>query len=247
MGKMRKGPSPSRGHQASEMLNDTAGTTLNTGHADGSSNAFIQEQLGLGQDASTSNNSSSDTNKLDSQGQQTRTATVILSADQGGNPFEAEFWQHLNFGHCWVDILTPDGQKDSWGYTPSNISTFPRTQPWKSVPGEVLNPDGSFGPTGTLVRQIDEEQLDKAESWAKGVGNTYNLFGLGGGQNCAKFAKGFFEQATGERAPTSMFGALIASPSDMSDAMNRQAEREMQNNPNTTAVADLNSDTESKL
>ena len=124
----------------------------------------------------------------------------------------------------------PDGHKDSGATQPATPGHVPRMQPWKSVPGEVLNPDDSVGPSGTLARQVDEKQLAKAETWAEGVGNTYNLFGLGGGQNCAKFAKGFFEQATGERAPTSMFGALIASPSDMSDAMNRQAEREMQNN-----------------
>ncbi|MCO4762751.1 MAG: hypothetical protein KC502_14655 [Myxococcales bacterium] len=159
-------------------------------------------------------------------GNKPKTAQVILSARKGGSPFSREFWQDLNVGHCWVDVVKPDGRKDSWGYTANNVRDFPRYQPWKSVEGRVLNPDGSRGATGTLNTAIDEDQLARGEAWARSAGNSYNLFGFGGGHSCATFAKGFYEEATGDSAPTGMFGALIANPNDLSTAMNKRAEQD---------------------
>ncbi len=156
-----------------------------------------------------------------------KTAQVILSAKKGGSPFSREFWQDLNVGHCWVDIVKPDGRKDSWGYTANNVRDFPRYQPWKSVEGRVLHPDGSRGATGTLATDVDEDQLAKGERWAKSQGDKYNLFGFDGGHSCATFAKDFYEEATGDSAPTGMFGAVIANPNSLSAAMNKRAEKEM--------------------
>ena len=159
-------------------------------------------------------------------GEKPKNAKVILSARKGGSPFSSEFWTDLNVGHCWVEVVTPEGRKDSWGYTASSVRDFPRYQPWKSVPGRVLHPDRSRGATGTLSRDIDEDQLKAGEDFGNSAGSTYNLFGFDGGHSCASFAKGFFEASTGESAPTSMFGALIASPNDLSAAMNKQVEKE---------------------
>lgn len=162
------------------------------------------------------------------EGNKPKNAQVILSAKRGGSPFSKEFWQDLNVGHCWVDIVKPDGRKDSWGYTANNVRDFPRYQPWKSVEGRVLHPDGSRGATGTLNTAVDEDQLAKGESWAKSQGSDYNLFGFNGGHSCATFAKGFYEEATGDTAPTGMFGALIANPNDLSSAMNKRAKKEQE-------------------
>ncbi len=151
---------------------------------------------------------------------------VILSARKGGNPLSREFWVGLDVGHCWVDVIKPDGRKDSWGFTANDVRNFPRYEPWKTVPGRVLHPDGSRGATGTMTRDIDEDQLQAAENWGNAQGSDYNLFGLNGGHSCATFAKDFFEEASGESAPSSMFGALIASPNDLSAAMNKKLEEE---------------------
>ena len=153
-------------------------------------------------------------------------AKVILSARKGGNPLSREFWVGLDVGHCWVDVVKGDGRKDSWGYTANDVRNFPRYEPWKTVPGRVLHPDGSRGATGTMARDIDEDQLAKAEQWGNSQGGDYNLLGLNGGHSCATFAKEFFEEATGESAPTGFLGALIANPNDLSAAMNREAEKE---------------------
>ena len=155
-----------------------------------------------------------------------KNAQVILSAKRGGSPFTRSFWERLNVGHCWVDIVKPDGRKDSWGYTADSISNFPVYQPWQSVDGHVLHPDGSRGASGTLATEIDEDQLARGEAWAKSQGTKYNLFGLDGGHSCATFAQGFYEVATGESAPTGMFGAVIANPNSLSAAMNKHAEEE---------------------
>lgn len=168
-------------------------------------------------------------------GSKPKTAKVVLSARKGGSPFSKEFWTELNVGHCWVDIIKSDGRKDSWGYTAKDVSNFPRFAPWKSVGGRVLHPDGSRGASGTLSRDIDEDQLAKGEQWAKSQGESYNLFGFGGGHSCATFAKGFFEQASGEKAPTGMFGALIANPNDLSAAMNKQVEKDREKDPEAAA------------
>ena len=85
-------------------------------------------------------------------GAKPKTAEVTLSARSGGSPFSSEFWQDLDVGHCWVDIRKPDGCKDSWGYTAKDVRSFPRTQPWKTVGGRVLHPDGSRGATGAGPR-----------------------------------------------------------------------------------------------
>jgi hypothetical protein len=190
----------------------------------GGSNAQRQEQLGLNGGDTTP------TSEVES-GEKPKNAQVILSARKGGSPFSKEFWTELNVGHCWVEVVTPEGRKDSWGYTAKSPRNFPRYTPWKSVPGMVLHPDRSRGASGTLVRDIDEDQLKKGEDWGRSAGDVYNLFGFDGGHSCASFAKGFFEAATGEKAPTSMFGALIASPNDLSAKMNQQVEKERQQNP----------------
>lgn len=156
-----------------------------------------------------------------------KTAQVILSARRGGSPFSREFWQDLNVGHCWVDVVKPDGRRDSWGYTANSVRDFPRYQPWKSVDGRVLHPDGSRGASGTLATAVDEDQLARGEAWANAAGGKYNLFGFDGGHSCATFAKGFYEEATGDKAPTGMFGAIIANPNDLSAAMNKRAERDL--------------------
>ncbi len=157
--------------------------------------------------------------------------TVILSAKAGGSPFTSEFWTDLDVGHCWVDIRENGRRKDSWGYTASDLWQFPVRQPWKTVEGEVLHPDGSRGATGTLAVDVDEDQLERGEKWGEAAGNKYNLFGLDGGHSCASFAKGFFETATDQEAPTGMFGALIANPNDLSEAMNDKRKEERERNP----------------
>ena len=174
------------------------------------------------------------------EGEKPKTAQVILSAKRGGSPFSKEFWQDLNVGHCWVDIVKPDGRKDSWGYTANNVRDFPRYQPWKSVEGRVLHTDGSRGATGTLNTAVDEDQLAKGEAWAKSRGGDYNLFGFNGGHSCATFAKGFYEEATGDEAPTGMFGALIANPNDLSTAMNKRAAKEQEENGGGEGDLDAN-------
>ena len=183
------------------------------------------------------------------EGNKPKNARVILSAHRGGSPFSKEFWQDLNVGHCWVDIVKPDGRKDSWGYTANNVSDFPRYQPWKSVEGRVLHPDGSRGATGTLNTAVDEDQLARGEAWANSQGGKSNLFGFDGGQSCATFAKGFYEEATGDKAPTGMFGAVIANPNDLSSAMNKRAKKEKEQrgdtadvDPSGDARSDANSD-----
>ncbi|MCB9739717.1 MAG: hypothetical protein H6747_10650 [Deltaproteobacteria bacterium] len=161
------------------------------------------------------------------EGAKPKTAQVILSARRGGSPFSREFWQDLNVGHCWVDVVKPNGRKDSWGYTANSVRDFPRYQPWKSVDGRVLHPDGSRGASGTLATAVDEDQLARGEAWANAAGSKYNLFGFDGGHSCATFAKGFYEEATGDKAPTGMFGAIIANPNDLSAAMNKRAEKDL--------------------
>ena len=200
---------------------DSSGSTSASAaqQSGGSGNAHMQERLGLQGDQSSS------------EGSAEKTAQVILSARKGGSPFSQEFWTELDVGHCWVDVVTPEGRKESWGYTVQSFRDFPRYQPWKSVPGEVLHPDGSRGASGTLKRDITADQLQQGEDWGNAAGEVYNLFGLNGGHSCATFAKGFFEAATGERAPTSMFGALIASPNDLSAAMNEQAAKDAAQDP----------------
>jgi len=160
------------------------------------------------------------------QGAKPKVAEVTLSARSGGSPFSSEFWQDLDVGHCWVDVRKPDGRKDSWGYTAKDVRSFPRSRPWKTVGGRVLHPDGSRGATGTLTEPIDEDQLAKGERWAESQGDNYNLFGLNGGHSCATFAKGFYEEASGKKAPTGALGALIANPNSFSDAMNKKLERD---------------------
>lgn len=211
MSKKHKTPTQSpRGPSPTTTTDAAAGTST----SDGGSNGFLQRRLGL------------QAGGEDTEGESEKSARVILSAKKGGSPFSKEFWTELDVGHCWVDVVTPEGRKDSWGYTADNPRDFPRTQPWKSVAGKVLHPDGSRGATGTLARDITPEQLGEGEDWGNAAGDTYNLFGLDGGHSCATFAKGFFEAATGESAPTGMFGALIANPNDLSAAMNEQAEKE---------------------
>lgn len=207
----------------------------------GGGNAHRQERLGLGTAADPApgtaglSTPSSDALNTQSNEEQPKTARVILSARKGGSPFSSEFWTELNVGHCWVDVVTSEGRKDSWGYTASDPRSFPRYQPWKSVPGQVLHPDGSRGATGTLARDVDEDQLKQGEDWGSSAGSSYNLFGFNGGHSCATFAKGFFEASTGEKAPTSMFGALIASPNDLSAAINREVEKERKNGTESDA------------
>ncbi|GEM_PF-3074456 len=165
------------------------------------------------------------------EGAKPKDKTVILSAKAGGSPFTKEFWTDLDVGHCWVDIRENGRRKDSWGYTAKNVSSFPVYQPWKTVDGEVLHPDGSRGATGTLAVDVDEDQLRRGEAWGEAAGSKYNLFGFDGGHSCATFAKGFFENATGEKAPTGMFGALIANPNDLSAAMNKKRKQAREKDP----------------
>ena len=221
--------------QAPAQSTTTAPASGGTGSASGTrqgsagmSNAQRQEQLGL------NGGGSADSGGPES-GEKPKNAQVILSARKGGSPFSKKFWTELNVGHCWVEVVTPEGRKDSWGYTAKSPRNFPRYTPWKSVPGKVLNPDRSRGATGTLVRDIDEDQLKKGEDWGRSAGDVYNLFGFDGGHSCASFAKGFFEATTGEKAPTSMFGALIASPNDLSAKINKQVEKERKQNPESVA------------
>jgi len=159
-------------------------------------------------------------------GAKPKTAEVTLSARSGGSPWSSEFWQDLDVGHCWVDVRKPDGRKDSWGYTAKDVRSFPRTRPWKTVNGRVLHPDGSRGATGTVTEAIDEDQLAKGEKWAESQGDKYNLFGFDGGNSCATFAQGFYEEASGKKAPTGALGALIANPNSLSAAMNKKLERD---------------------
>ena len=250
MNKSKKGMAPTQGSPSMTQASSPTGSGAMPQQPVGGSNAFIQEQLGLSNGPSGLNDTAvaseasdlsgaiTDHSQSPQTGEKPKDTRIILSADKGGNPFSMEFWSELHFGHCWIDIFTANGQKDSWGYTASNPGSFPRFQPWKSVPGEVLNPDDSVGPTGTLTRHIDEDQLKNAEDWGNAVGNTYNLFGLDGGQSCATFAKGFFERATGEKAPSSMFGALIANPNDLSASINRQAEKEQEKDREVAARED---------
>lgn len=167
-------------------------------------------------------------------GAKPKTAEVTLSAKSGGSPFSSEFWQDLDVGHCWVDIRKPDGRKDSWGYTAKDVRNFPTSRPWKTVGGRVLHPDGSRGATGTLTEAIDEDQLAKGERWAESRSDKYNLFGLNGGNSCATFAQGFYEEASGKKAPTGALGALVANPNSLSAAMNKKLERERKKNPEAT-------------
>jgi hypothetical protein len=170
-------------------------------------------------------------------GEEQEKAKVILSARAGGSPFTKDFWTELDVGHCWVDVRKPGrGGRDSWGFTAKNVSIFPIYQPWKSVEGEVLHPDGSRGASGTLETEVPMEQLEKGEQWAEAQGGTYNLFGLGGGHSCATFAKGFYENATGESAPTSLFGAIIASPNDLSASMNKKRKADEKKDPEAATV-----------
>ena len=160
------------------------------------------------------------------EGAKPKVAEVTLSARSGGSPFSKSFWQDLDVGHCWVDIRKPGGRKDSWGYTAKDVGGFPRTRPWKTVGGKVLHPDGSRGATGTLTEPIDEDQLARGERWAESQSDKYNLFGLDGGHSCATFAKGFYEEASGKKAPTGVLGALVANPNSLSEAMNKHLEKE---------------------
>lgn len=222
----RKRQALSQGSGGTSAASGSGGQSASTRQSGGGGNAQMQERLGLqGSQTGEGTGASSD--------EAPKTAQVILSARKGGSPFSQEFWTELNVGHCWVDTVTPDGRKESWGYTAQSVRNFPRYQPWKSVPGLMLHPDGSRGATGTLKREVTAEQLEQGEDWAMATGDVYNLFGLDGGHSCATFAKGFFEAATGESAPTSMFGALIANPNDLSAAMNRQAEKEGTDAPTT--------------
>jgi hypothetical protein len=231
MSKKRQAPGQaSTGPTASSGTTDAASTAQKMG---GGSNAFMQKRLGMGGDSATD---TGDTTSTSPEGASEGTARVTLSAKKGGSPFSSEFWTDLNVGHCWVDVVTPEGKKESWGYTAQSIRNFPRYQPWKSVPGRMLHPDGSRGASGTLSRDVSAAQLEEGEDWGMSVGHTYNLFGLDGGHSCATFAKGFFEAATGDKAPTGMFGAIIANPNDLSAAMNKQAEKERPQDP--TAAAD---------
>ena len=220
MSKLHQTPSPERSSTPASGENSASDTSRASG---GGGNALRQERLGLSPGS-------------ESNGEEQKTARVTLSARKGGSPFSSEFWTELNVGHCWVDVVTPEGRKDSWGYTASNPRSFPRYQPWKSVPGRVLHPDGSRGATGTLSREVDADQLKQGEDWGKSAGGTYNLFGFDGGHSCATFARGFFEASTGESAPSSMFGALIASPNDLSAAVNRQVEKERKNGDQTDSL-----------
>lgn len=173
-----------------------------------------------------------------SEGEQTgkpKNAEVTLSAHSGGSPFSSEFWQDLDVGHCWVDIRRPDGRKDSWGYTATDVGGFPRTRPWKTVGGRVLHPDGSRGATGTITAAIDEDQLSKGERWAESRSDKYNLFGLNGGNSCATFAQGFYEEASGKKAPTGALGALVANPNSLSAAMNKHLAAERKKNKEPAA------------
>ena len=155
-----------------------------------------------------------------------KNASITLSVRKGGNPFSRDFWGNLNVGHAWVDIVKPNGRPDSWGFSAADVSSFPVSTPWKDVAGVVLHPDGSSGASGQLTERIDEEQLEKGEKWADGKrGAKYNLFGL----NCAKFATSMFEEATAKKAPTGLFGALIANPNSLSDAINKHLEKEAEN------------------
>jgi hypothetical protein len=221
MSKLHQTPSPERSSSTPASGENSASDTSRA--SGGGGNALRQERLGLSPGS-------------ESNGEEQKTARVTLSARKGGSPFSSEFWTELNVGHCWVDVVTPEGRKDSWGYTASNPRSFPRYQPWKSVPGRVLHPDGSRGATGTLSREVDADQLKQGEDWGKSAGGTYNLFGFDGGHSCATFARGFFEASTGESAPSSMFGALIASPNDLSAAVNRQVEKERKNGDQTDSL-----------
>jgi hypothetical protein len=208
----------SKKRQASAPESSSTDQVSSSRDRGGSGNAHMQERLGLQGPAEADGVAT----------EKPKNAKVILSARKGGSPFSSEFWTNLNVGHCWVDVVTPEGRKDSWGFTANSVRDFPRYQPWKSVAGRVLHPDGSRGATGTLSRDIDEDQLKQGEDFGKSAGSSYNLFGFDGGHSCATFAKGFFEASTGESAPSSMFGALIASPNDLSAAMNEQVEEERQ-------------------
>jgi len=227
MSMSRKRQALSQGSDGSSAASGTTGQSTSTSQSGGGGgNAQMQERLGL-QGSQTGEGSGTSGDEAP------KTAQVILSARKGGSPFSQEFWTELNVGHCWVDTITPEGRKESWGYTAQSVRNFPRYQPWKSVPGLMLHPDGSRGASGTLKREISAEQLEQGEEWAMASGNVYNLFGFDGGHSCATFAKGFFEAATGESAPTGMFGALIANPNDLSAAMNRQAEKDGTQDPST--------------
>ncbi len=212
-------PSTSAGTAASGTL-ESGTRESGPGGTGGAGNAHLAERLGLNGDPAGEQATETPKN-----------AQVILSARKGGSPFTKEFWTELNVGHCWVDVVTPEGKNESWGYTAKSPRNFPRTQPWKSVPGKVLNPDRSRGASGTLVRDIDADQLKKGEAFGRSAGDVYNLFGFDGGHSCATLAKGFFEAATGEKAPTGMFGALIANPNDLSAAINKQVEKEQADAP----------------
>lgn len=155
--------------------------------------------------------------------QKPKSGTITLSVRKGGSPFTSDFWEGLNVGHAWVDIVRPDGQPDSWGFTAADVQNFPVKTPWKDVEGLVLHPDGSSGASAQLPEPVDEEQLEKGEKWAASKqGAKYNLFGL----NCAQFASSMFEETTGKSAPSGLFGALIANPNSLSDAVNKKLEKD---------------------
>ncbi len=145
---------------------------------------------------------------------------MSIAADKEAGFFTREYFKEARVGHSWIMLKHKDGKEDSFGFWPANIGRgggFDPRRPWKSVPGEVRNPDTAHSPTGLMKAKIGKEDLKKGVEYAKGKASAaYNLLRY----NCTTFAREMFAAATGKSAPSG--GLLIDNPNSLHNEIEKQ-------------------------
>jgi hypothetical protein len=145
---------------------------------------------------------------------------LSVAADKEAGFFTREYFRDSRVGHAWIMIKHKTGKSDSFGFWPANLGRgggFDPRRPWKSVPGEVRNPDTAHEPTSTMKVNISKEELEKGVAYAKGkAAAAYNLLRY----NCTTFAREMFAATTGRSAPSG--GLLIDNPNSLHNEIEKQ-------------------------
>lgn len=147
---------------------------------------------------------------------------VTIAADTESEFLSREYREQGAVGHAWIKIKEPGKAEDSYGFWPANLGAgggFDPSKPWKTVAGEVRNPDTSHTSKQEFTVKTDAEGLAQGLQYAgESASRNYNLLTY----NCTSFARKFFKKSTGKTAPSAGFLGLAENPNWLADNIEKK-------------------------
>lgn len=153
---------------------------------------------------------------------------ISICADKEADFMSAQYRQGY-VGHAWIKIDQPGMPQDSYGFWPANLGNgggFDPSKPWKTVAGEVRNPDDSHTSVQEFHEMTDAAGLQEGLNYAAANKATdYNLITY----NCTTFASKFFKKSTGKSAPSSGILGLGMNPNFLANNIERKNKKKQKN------------------